>query len=904
MTFFLHRQRLLDRVLRRAAPVTALIAPPGFGKSYLAQQIARLDVKWSEIDCARDLAPQLSEWQRLSEPQTLILENLECLEDPEASQAIVSALLPERPGGGKLVVCTRSDRVLHFGDLVAPHLLTTIRGDQLAFDDDDMRELFAGANLSEALFHRVTRFTEGWPVPALYCAQLAHDGDLENAFREMKPEAFADLFDYVDRQVLTQLQPRLLQALYTLAGGIYLGPEELDQIFGVKADDVPFGELIRHFQFARMGPQHRLEISPLIAAVIRDRHAMEMQDALIAVARFHATRHDLTGAAKCYLQAGQIDKAAEALRMTNGADLESAYLVSRLPETCDAASLKYYPEVWAAFARARRLTESPEILVHEAAMVFESLEPDCADTLFNTIVALNAVFLADTGRLGEARTMLEQARRGDAGMLNDPGGLRLAGARAAIDTMEGRSREALAAWHKIQRHVLAQKIWFAQLMQIEISAARASGQWEVEYQSIEHMLSVAHQAGSPATIALSLVEGAFGAWLAGEDELLQNYRAQLVRLLRQEDLPVFLNFSLALQGLPLAPSSRGSFECDAYAHLLAAVEKRDPFEAATSAHLAQTFADKAGIGLVRVLTRIASAEKVPAVRSTRLQEALEIAETIDSTALIESIRHLIVHGEPRGMLTPFINRLRVRTSGFEPARCNQSHLAIHFADATADRNGDQIPVSEGSWALLAALSINQREVARDVLCDRLWPAMPLESARNALKMCVRRTRQQLGAAEAIVSIKGAYALGEGMQVDLHRLTSLRATIARKPLADDLVTIERAFDRLKSGRPAAFLAWAWFEETERSLLAATRELGEALARDALQRDDHLRALEISQFLTALDPFDEAAREMTISAHLAARHRGAALIEYRQYRKVLKDELAVEPSAVLHQLFSGQ
>jgi len=143
-----------------------------------------------------------------------------------------------------------------------------------------------------------------------------------------------------------------------------------------------------------------------------------------------------------------------------------------------------------------------------------------------------------------------------------------------------------------------------------------------------------------------------------------------------------------------------------------------------------------------------------------------------------------------------------------------------------------------------------------------------------------------------------------MQVDLHRLTSLRATIARKPLADDLVTIERAFDRLKSGRPAAFLAWAWFEETERSLLAATRELGEALARDALQRDDHLRALEISQFLTALDPFDEAAREMTISAHLAARHRGAALIEYRQYRKVLKDELAVEPSAVLHQLFSGQ
>jgi len=904
MTFFLNRQRLLDRVLRRAAPVTALIAPPGFGKSYLAQQIGRLDVKWIEIDCARDLAPQLPGWHRLSEPLTLILENLECLDSPGASQAIVSSLLLERPAEGKLVVCTRSERVLHFGDLVAPHLLTTIRGDQLAFDEDDMRELFAGAQISEALFHRVMRFTEGWPVPALYCAQLARDGDLESAFKEFQAEAFADLFDYVDRQVLAHLAPRLRQALYTAAGGVYLDPEELDAVFPVGADEAPLGELIRHFQFARMGPQHRLETSALVTAVIRDRHAIEMQEALVAVARFHALRNDLTGAAKCYLQAGQIDKAAEALRMMDGADLEYASLVSRPPETCDAASLAYYPEVWAAFARARRLTESPEILAHEAAMVFESLEHDCSDTLFNTIVALNAVFLADTGRLGEARAMLESARRGEPGTLNDPGHVRLAGARATIDALEGHFRLSLAVWHKIQRHVLPQKIWFAQLMQIEISAARAHGQWEVEYQSIEHMLSVAHQAGSTATIALSLAEGAFGAWLACEDDLLQRYRAQLVALLRQEDLPVFLNLSLALQGLPLAASSRGSFEWDAYAHLLAAAEKRDPLEAAKSAHLAQTHADKAGNGFARVLTRIASAEKFPAVRSTRLQEALEIAETIDSTALIESLKHLIQHGEPRGMLTPFVNRLRVRSSGFEPAPYDQTHLAINFADATADRNGNQIQVSEGSWALLAALSIDQREVARDVLCDRLWPDMPLESARNALKMCVRRTRQQLGAAEAIVSIKGAYALGEGMQVDLHRLTSLRATIARKPFSGNLVTIERVFDRLKCGRPAAFLAWAWFEETERSLQAATREIGEALARDALQRDDHLRALEIGRFLTVLDPFDEAAREMTISAHLAARHRGAALIEYRQYRKVLKDELAVEPSAVLHQLFATQ
>jgi DNA-binding SARP family transcriptional activator len=228
---------------------------------------------------------------------------------------------------------------------------------------------------------------------------------------------------------------------------------------------------------------------------------------------------------------------------------------------------------------------------------------------------------------------------------------------------------------------------------------------------------------------------------------------------------------------------------------------------------------------------------------------------------------------------------------------------VSLADATIRRDGTELTISEGGWALIAALAVDERAVSRDTLCDRLWPDMPLETARNALKMCVRRTRQQLGDPDAILSVKSAYVLGGGVEVDVRGLPALRSAVQRGTDATTELAVARSFfERLKHGRAHAFSRWEWFTNTERMLQAATRELGEFLARAALRCADSAGALKIAEFLVGVDPLDEAARGIKIEAHLATENRAAAILEYQHYRKLLDEELGVEPSAQLKELLS--
>src|ERR1700736_4747079 len=119
MSVLVDRRRVLQRIRRSGVALIALVAPAGYGKSYIAQRIAREDPHWAIVDAnpvqsvaafARALAdvPILSEgtggglpglmaaWAPCREPITLILENLENANDPGVIAA-VTALVRSRP---------------------------------------------------------------------------------------------------------------------------------------------------------------------------------------------------------------------------------------------------------------------------------------------------------------------------------------------------------------------------------------------------------------------------------------------------------------------------------------------------------------------------------------------------------------------------------------------------------------------------------------------------------------------------------------------------------------------------------------------------------------------------------------------------------------------------------------
>ncbi len=75
------------------------------------------------------------------------------------------------------------------------------------------------------------------------------------------------------------------------------------------------------------------------------------------------------------------------------------------------------------------------------------------------------------------------------------------------------------------------------------------------------------------------------------------------------------------------------------------------------------------------------------------------------------------------------------------------------------------------------------------------------------------------------------------------------------------------------------------------------VAERLAVDALQDGSSEQALAIARDLIANDPCDEQARNIAIRALIAKGERSKALLELRNYQKVLWHELEVHPSAAL-------
>ena len=921
---FVNRQRVLDRIRNRGTAIIALVAPAGYGKSYIAQRIARLEPSWAEVSASPEVPGAFADrmaaalgveagpspedtsasitraWLQLSAPRTLIVEAAECLENHPGGLKVLTDLISCHAPNGKLIVCARREPGVAFADFAEPHLLTTVRREHLAFDEGEMRSALGENAITDSLLFRISRFTCGWPIAALYFGRIAREGNLEALFDSLDPTAFDDLFDYVDWNVLAQLPNDVLFALCASVAFDDLGTVEFQHLFGAATHERIVSDLSRRFQVADILSGGRIEVCPLVRSVLRTRHAAGVRRGQLAVARNCEANHEVARAAQCYLEAGEIALAADLLRQADSVTLDALCIFSRLPERYDAATLACYPEVWAASIGARRLSEPPDMLAHEANAVFESLPSDTSDETVNTIVALSALVLMDAGRMMDACIMLAGRTIPDDGP-HDAGQLHLLAALATIDAARGNYDAALVAWHKMQRHVLAEQTWFSQLLSIEIGAARARGQWEAEHQFIEDMLKAAQRGGAPAIIAMALAEGVFGAWLARDANAGDAYRTEFDLVLKEHDLPGLLNFGLAALGRTLSPSRGGSWHWDAQAYLMSAADNDDAAAAAQEAQTALALADRAGTALLRVLARVAVAEKVPSSRDRRLAEALEIAAGIDSAPLRESVARLVASGDSNGMLTSFVDRLRFRSSIFEPT--SDERIAVSLADATIRRDGTELTVSEGSWALIAALAVDGRAVSRDTLCERLWPDMPLESARNALKMCVRRTRQQLGDADAILSVKSTYTLGPGVDVDVQALRALRTAVLRgTAVAAEIAGVEAMFERLKRGRADAFGRWEWFADTERMLQAAMRELGEFLARNALRHADIARTLQIAEFLVGADPLDEAARGVKIEAHLATENRGAAILEYQHYRKLLGEELGVEPSAQLKELLS--
>ncbi|MFG2307593.1 BTAD domain-containing putative transcriptional regulator [Streptomyces sp. NPDC048566] len=208
-------------------------------------------------------------------------------------------------------------------------------------------------------------------------------------------------------------------------------------------------------------------------------------------------------------------------------------------------------------------------------------------------------------------------------------------------------------------------------------------------------------------------------------------------------------------------------------------------------------------------------------------------------------------------------------------------------------------------ALLAALLLREGRTATAAeLIDALWGDEPPSQALAALRTYASRLRKALGP-EVLVSESGGYAirsLGEGA-LDHTRALEL-AGLADKARAEG--DLPRARDLLRTtlalwdGEPLASIPGP-YAETQRARLEEWRlQLLEARLDMDLEQGCHAEAVSELTALTAAHPLRERLRELLMLALYRSGRQAEALAVFADTRRLLADELGVDPRPGLREL----
>jgi DNA-binding SARP family transcriptional activator len=197
-------------------------------------------------------------------------------------------------------------------------------------------------------------------------------------------------------------------------------------------------------------------------------------------------------------------------------------------------------------------------------------------------------------------------------------------------------------------------------------------------------------------------------------------------------------------------------------------------------------------------------------------------------------------------------------------------------------------------ALLAFLVAEQRAISRDYLAALFWPDAPQTAARGHLRRALHDLVNKIpGCLESDYYIV-QFASGGGFETDLALLDSLRAK-------GKLPGLEQATE-MACGE---FLEGIYLDdcpEFEMWLLARRESyrnqvvsLLETLLHRLVQSGRSNAAMEVAWQLLRLEPWSEEIHRQLMLLLAHSGRREAALRQYHLCRKILAEELDIEPSA---------
>ncbi|MFF8384973.1 AfsR/SARP family transcriptional regulator [Streptomyces kanasensis] len=221
------------------------------------------------------------------------------------------------------------------------------------------------------------------------------------------------------------------------------------------------------------------------------------------------------------------------------------------------------------------------------------------------------------------------------------------------------------------------------------------------------------------------------------------------------------------------------------------------------------------------------------------------------------------------------------------------------------RDGEPLPSgSPQQRALLAALLLRDGRTATAAeLIDAIWGDEPPSQALAAVRTYASRLRKVLPP-DVLVSESGGYAIrGAGDALDLNVAQELAAEAEKARVAGDRAQAVALIDKalgLWDGEPLASVPGP-YAETQRARLEEWRlQLVETRLDLDLECGHHAEAVSELTALTAAHPLRERLRELLMLALYRSGRQAEALAVYADTRRLLADELGVDPRPELARL----
>jgi predicted ATPase/DNA-binding SARP family transcriptional activator len=205
-------------------------------------------------------------------------------------------------------------------------------------------------------------------------------------------------------------------------------------------------------------------------------------------------------------------------------------------------------------------------------------------------------------------------------------------------------------------------------------------------------------------------------------------------------------------------------------------------------------------------------------------------------------------------------------------------------------------------AVLAALALRAGELLTvEALLDAVWGDDRPATAVNTLQHHVRHLRLVLGAAGTIRWQTSGYLLPASPDVTDLLMARRLVEEARTAPADAAAELLTAASRLWRGDPLSDLSGLdWFAGEAERLADFRLATTEALVEARLARGEHAGLVAELDRLVRDHPFRERLRAAHMLALYGAGRQNEALASYREVRRLLDDELGVDPGPALRAL----